>query len=237
MADTNSNPYATENYYPEQVVAAQPIVVAGAVVSAQPVVVVVATAVPTHAVNNFSSTLCQCNNDCKSCCIAGCCPCFAFATLKVREGLVGPPSKGFWACVMIFGLLNCTGYADYLVLFELGIPRRIHKLVDIVQLVCTGVLCWFIMQLRREYKKKHGIVEQGGCCSECFVSFFCIPLVLAQMARHSYPSKPNECFYCNPNAVLPEIDPQLRAHPQLPVHTTQQPTQQVGEVIQGKVLV
>jgi Cys-rich protein (TIGR01571 family) len=240
-----ANPYSADTYYSTDNNSGpgQPVVVTA--------VPVIAAAVPVYSNGNpiasspaFSTTLCQCCTDNQSCCVAGFAPCFVFASIKVREDLPGPPAKDFWVCAVLFGLLFIVySYLDYFWTIGLidALDPMTKRIIDFLQLGCMVFLGYFTMKLRIEYKKKHGIIEHGGCCcctgpndscSECCISFFCLALVLAQMARHSWPTKPKKSFYCDPNAALPDTAPGT------PIDPAQQTGQQAdGVMVQGKVLV
>ncbi|CDP00819.1 unnamed protein product [Coffea canephora] len=103
--------------------------------------------------NEWSTGLCDCTKDCRSCCLTCWCPCVAFG----RNAEI--VDKGQNSCF----LMGCIFY--------------------LLNLTCHYVGCsWIIsMGYRSKLRKQYGI--KGGSCQDCLIHFCCQSCALCQEYR------------------------------------------------------
>nr|XP_027086142.1 cell number regulator 9-like [Coffea arabica] len=104
--------------------------------------------------NDWSSGLCDCIKDCRSCCLTCWCPCITFGRVAeiVDKGQSSCCKMGCIFCVLNLLLLN------------------------------HGSLSWIIsMGYRTKIRQQYGIM--GGSCEDCVLHFFCGRCALCQEYR------------------------------------------------------
>ncbi|XP_027152920.1 cell number regulator 7-like [Coffea eugenioides] len=104
--------------------------------------------------NDWSTGLCDCTEDCRSCCLACWCPCVAFG--RIAEIV----DRGQSSCCQM-GCIFCL----------LGLLLLNH-----------GSLSWIVsMGYRTKIRQQYGIM--GGSCHDCILHFCCERCALCQEYR------------------------------------------------------
>nr|XP_027099530.1 protein PLANT CADMIUM RESISTANCE 2-like [Coffea arabica] len=104
--------------------------------------------------NDWSTGLCDCTQDCRSCCLACWCPCVAFG--RIAEIV----DRGQSSCCKM-GCIFCL----------LGLLLLNH-----------GSLSWIVsMGYRTKIRQQYGIM--GGSCHDCILHFCCERCALCQEYR------------------------------------------------------
>ena len=144
------NPYAARNYY----------------TNSQPQ--------PTQpGKRQWQSEWSDCCSDYPSCLVAAFCPCFIFATLRVRDQLHGVLSSDFWVCVLTYGfwyfLLDLLDplMQIFAAVYGFEESRRWTLILDLLEIIAWIAVGHYTSMLRRTYRQRHNIVEAPCHCCSC----------------------------------------------------------------------
>jgi len=125
-------------------------------------------------VGGWSDGICDCFNDCESCCCAFCCPCIRWSQTLSRAAL--------WT----FG----GAMAFYAICYILNVafnPNLLPQILDSPWLVAISIVAGVALRVagmvyRNRIRQKYLI--PGGSCEDCLCHFFCTCCAIAQEARH-----------------------------------------------------
>lgn len=72
------------------------------------------------------------------------------------------------------------------------------------------VYCFFLVMKTRSYIRRRYAIAEGGCTGfeDCFCAFFCLPLTICQMARHTADYETYRATYCSETGLPPNA-PQI----------------------------